>query len=543
MAGSACHPVTDRSIHSQTSHSHNGSASMFHFGLRTLLVVASVVWWSTSTAALAQDRLALVVGVSDYPPPFLTPLPSSVNDAQSIHDFLLDHGYSEAAIDLQKNPTRRELLGTLQATLRRARNLRATRSRRLEQFVFFYSGHGTTVEDGSGGDVRDEGDEDRSDEAIVLLPEKSQQPRSIHELLIRDDQLFTFLQQMSRETRQLIVLFDACHSGGLFRDATQPSRYPTKSLTEANLRKYLTAIKADTDGLRDASQLRARDVVRERAAMPKELEQIECDFLFMAASAAHEEAAAGDPRSQFTDRLMAALVFRQSQVLDDLNVTSLTIENLDTFLTQKLADVRQTPITFARGIDQRSRVLGELFPVPAIGPEQAVGNQSVVRALTWRLLAVQDNQRPQRIPPKQVLEQDQRFVLQIEPTQDRYLYVLFTDPDFAPEVLLPDAGLGESEYLLPARFSVIVPRDGALRLTGPPGVERLRVVLSNEPLDVQAVTELTPMELQAVADASSLQEVAVDKLVQVEANGDAMIYCQGPQQPNVLTFDIVVQHR
>ena len=491
----------------------------------------------------AQDRLALLVGVSDYPRPHLAPLPSSINDAQSIHDFLLANGYPRAAITLQKNPTRREFLAGFTEAIRQARDYRTSHGRKLEQFLFFFSGHGTTVADGSAGDLRDEGPDDLSDEALVVLPEAGQNPSSINELLIRDDQLYALLRQMSRQTKQIIVVLDSCHSGGMFRSAQdQPKpRFPTKSLAETSLTKYLKAVNADATGLREDSP-KSRDIVRDKRALPAELNQIESNLLFLAASAAHEEASAGDPRSQFTDRLLKAFTNRRQQVLTELKAKTLTIENLDTYLTQRLKAVEQTPIVFSRGIATTTNIFGGLFPSKQSVTGEAKADDGLV--LTWRLLSANDNQRPKKLSPLEVMPSGQRFVLQIEPTQARYLYVVYVDPEFSPELKLPEPETGEDDYLLPARFAVTVPRNGSLAFTGEPTTETLRIVLSKKRLGAAGVKELAASRLLLADTVEEAKKLATQGLAQARNQlGDQVVYStQSGQQPSIVVFDIELKH-
>jgi hypothetical protein len=328
-------------------------------------LVAALLW---PTVGQSQERLALVIGNSDYPAPYITPLPSCVNDAQAIHDFLLTAGYSESTIDLLKNATRQQMVDAFARSLKAARDARIARGRPLEQFVFFFSGHGTTVLDGSGGDVRDEGPDDLSDEAFVAVPVVGENPTITDEILIRDDLFFEFLRQMSGETRQMVVLLDACHAGGLFRGTTaaedEAPRYPNKSVSEQDLAKYLSAVGASAAGLRpDEDNFRARDIVRERSRLPRELNLITCDFLFAAAAAEDQKAAGGDPRSQFTDGLMQALVTRRESILRAANSDVLTIDLVDKYLTERLASYQQSPMLICRGrsIQPSTVFLGELF--------------------------------------------------------------------------------------------------------------------------------------------------------------------------------------
>jgi hypothetical protein len=513
-----------------------------------LLLVAS---------AQAQSQLALIVGISDYPGPNLVALPSSVNDAQAIHDFLSSAGYPPSAIQLKKNITRREMVDSFSATLRAARDARIARGKPLDQFVFFYSGHGTTVADGSNGDVRDEGPDDSSDEAFVFLPEAGRPPRTIDDLLVRDDLFFEFLQNMSRETRQLIVILDACHSGGLFRggdlEAVPASDFPTKSVSERDLLQYLTAVGGNTAGLRADQELQARDIVRDRKSLPRELEMIECELLFAAAATDLQAAASGDPRSQFTDRLMSAVMYRPTQVLEELNARSLSIESLDEYLTAQLASVRQTPVIFARGIPTSTAFLGELFVPERQSVTPIDSDQPYRHAATWRLLSVQENQRPETINPNQVLETDQAFLLQIEPTEERFVYVVVVPEDARPELILPDSGENrfEEDYRLPADFSVSIPRDGPFRFTGEPGTETLHLILTRQPIARDRIAQLTPDRVHHIADSRQWNPDEPQPLVPNDAtlvqvhqlDASQQVFLTPGNAGETIVLEVVLKHR
>jgi hypothetical protein len=88
--------------------------------------------------------------------------------------------------------------------------------------------------------------------------------------------------------------------------------------------------------------------------------------------------------------------------------------------------------------------------------------------------------------------------------------VLYLEPGSEPYVLLPEAAAGEQvdDYLLPARFSVSVPRDGHFVFTPPAGVERLRVVLTEEPMPLQQVVRLPAWSIPRVNSVEDVGRAA-----------------------------------
>ena len=103
--------------------------------------------------------------------------------------------------------------------------------------------------------------------------------------------------------------------------------------------------------------------------------------------------------------------------------------------------------------------------------------------LRYTLEAEEDGERSP-VAATEGFENGDRFTLRVRPTHDAYLYLFVSDPDggftlVAPDLeedgSLPSAEEGDKDARLPAGES--------LRLDDEPGVERLYLLASTEPLD------------------------------------------------------------
>src|SRR5262249_39088866 len=103
--------------------------------LRFVALVACGAWLS-ATPALAQSRLALVIGNSNYRS--VTPLPNPANDARAVADQLKGMGFEvDAASDLTQTDMRRAI-----------RDFAAKIAQKGPETValVFYAGHGVQVD-------------------------------------------------------------------------------------------------------------------------------------------------------------------------------------------------------------------------------------------------------------------------------------------------------------------------------------------------------------------------------------------------------------
>lgn len=160
------------------------------------------------SSASARDR-ALIIGVNEYMHPKVGDLRNARSDAEKFLNFTLT--------DLQFDPADVMTLFDTQATGATVRDAIQTHliegSSPGDRVLFYYSGHGTRVDDKNGDE------DDRLDEAIVL----SDAGLAKGGLMIDDelDRALSWLQD-----RRTLFVFDSCHSGSVHRDVGAQEALP-----------------------------------------------------------------------------------------------------------------------------------------------------------------------------------------------------------------------------------------------------------------------------------------------------------------------------
>ena len=120
----------------------------------------------------------------------------------------------------------------------------------------------------------------------------------------------------------------------------------------------------------------------------------------------------------------------------------------------------------------------------ASGPASAIG-------LGYTLFMRDRNGRSVRVEPGREFRNGDRVRISLEPNVDGYLYVFHTEGNGPAEMIYPDARLGGGENWIEAHVPIEVPSseetDERLRwftFYGDPGIERLYVVVTREPLPI-----------------------------------------------------------
>src|SRR3990172_521284 len=144
-------------------------------------------------------RYAILVGINEYAnankvPP-IRPLRFAVSDAQSLASFLTQNG-GFLAEDLHLLVNTKATKAAIYAALRALRD----RVREEDTVMFFFSGHGTV------GNARD------GQPHYYLVPHDGN-IADLDGTAIRDDALEELIGQLP--AKKVVVLLDACHSGGL----------------------------------------------------------------------------------------------------------------------------------------------------------------------------------------------------------------------------------------------------------------------------------------------------------------------------------------
>mmetsp|Transcript_41486 Transcript_41486/g.95362 ORF Transcript_41486/g.95362 Transcript_41486/m.95362 type:complete len:290 (-) Transcript_41486:75-944(-) len=117
-------------------------------------------------------------------------------DARSMQKLLQQCGISDVTVLLDNDNTKGRVVGAIQNV--------AARCAPGETFVFYYSGHGTQVEDLDGDE------DDGKDEAFCFVDENG---RVSHDTLMTDDEFRELLISSTDEDTNVFIISDCCHSG------------------------------------------------------------------------------------------------------------------------------------------------------------------------------------------------------------------------------------------------------------------------------------------------------------------------------------------
>lgn len=153
---------------------------------------------ANSASAVANGSYyALVIGIDDYPAP-MRRLKTAVNDARAVGQMLHDRYGFQVQLFVDADATRSNILNVLNA---RYRNSLAP----SDNLLIYYAGHGYY---------------DRDADKAYWLPVDAESSLSANR--ISADDLTTAIRALP--ARHVLVVSDSCYSGGLSRDADEPSR-------------------------------------------------------------------------------------------------------------------------------------------------------------------------------------------------------------------------------------------------------------------------------------------------------------------------------
>lgn len=224
-----------------------------------------------------QKAVLLSVGISQFrlPPTAITYLKGPEKDAKQIVTTMEDL-YKKMGIGLEtrllvnQNATKSAMMEGL--------NWLLTNADGQTDVFFYYSGHGTEVPDQDGDEATGQ------DQAFI--------PYDYEETIdsvILDDTLYQVYRQIAAKARRFVLLIDACHSGGLYKN------------TDMVLAKgfYFRGI-----------QTKAAFGDLTRSSTIEDLSEIEKNVFFISAARSNEralDALQGDTYSPFTKYLIEAL--------------------------------------------------------------------------------------------------------------------------------------------------------------------------------------------------------------------------------------------
>jgi hypothetical protein len=139
---------------------------------------------------------ALIIGINNYTDPSVPDLNYCVNDANDMHDTLIQNGWKDEEITLllDGEATKNAILSAMDSMVKNADA--------SDYILIFYSGHGTFIADSSGDET------DGTDEAIVPVD----YIYGNNSTLILDDEIGECFA--SCKTEKGAFIFDSCNSGG-----------------------------------------------------------------------------------------------------------------------------------------------------------------------------------------------------------------------------------------------------------------------------------------------------------------------------------------
>jgi hypothetical protein len=173
---------------------------------QAMLLLAAALFLQT-TAAQSPAKIALLIGVGQYPEGSGWQRLNSANDVALLRNTLIQQGFPASNIF-----TLQEGAATRQAILAAIREKLITRAQPGGTAFFHFSGHGQQLQDDNGDEA------DGYDEALAPFDAQREYKPGVYtgQNHLRDDELGALLSELRRKlgpTGHLLVLLDACHSG------------------------------------------------------------------------------------------------------------------------------------------------------------------------------------------------------------------------------------------------------------------------------------------------------------------------------------------
>ena len=150
---------------------------------------------------------ALLVGINDYPRP-LAPLQACCSDTLKVHHLLRRLFPGEQLVDrilLNEQATRKHVIAGFREHLKRAG--------KNDLAFFYFAGHGALLN--TAPELRSAGlSSKKEDEALVCYDSRMEGG-----LDLADKELALLIEEVARNGARVILVLDACHSGGVTRTA------------------------------------------------------------------------------------------------------------------------------------------------------------------------------------------------------------------------------------------------------------------------------------------------------------------------------------
>jgi uncharacterized caspase-like protein len=195
--------------------------------MKQSLFLLFTLLWSHSLLHGQARKVALLVGVGEYASADFKDKPlNATTGVQMMQATLLQKGFSAQDIRVLTNAD------ATSEGIRKAFDAHLLQAGPGDVAVFYFYGHGTQIQD----DNKEEADQ--LDEALVPYDGQRSSEKN-HRQLIRDDELGRWVESLRRKAGpegQVLVLLDACHSGGGLRGrngSAKPDRHDMAREAEA----------------------------------------------------------------------------------------------------------------------------------------------------------------------------------------------------------------------------------------------------------------------------------------------------------------------
>lgn len=320
-----------------------------------------------------------------------------------------------------------------------------------DNFVFFYSGHGASIDDKNGDES------DGKDETLVLKD---------NELFV-DDELYLYLSKINSKK---FVFFDSCHSGTAFKSLSLDTRQPQGGKFSKSL-GYISNPKGV--GVTEIEPVAEDEIA---------------SLLFFGAAKDNEYAQAGEKGSLYTVSVNEALKREKADMNDDGKIkfselekfTALHIKKLCRNLGYRESDVH-TPQMHTESFNKEQDAVHVLKSM--IGNNSSGTLSQLERE--FDTLIDQGMADPLRVSAKSTYKDGDRIQLTIDTEgMQGYLYLIYVDPN-EYTLLYPNKFSKESQQVS-GSIQFPAPKFGRFSLTAqkPYGRTVVYTILSQEPLDL-----------------------------------------------------------
>jgi hypothetical protein len=414
-----------------------------------------------STIVLGADR-ALIMTVSEYP---RAPLPGASRDQDNARQIL-------SLLDVSLDNVRSVRDGALSAAGIKSELAQLAADTQSGDRVFiFFSGHGSSR----------------------LIDGRCQQALVGHDLdYVNPADITSTLAAIKDKAAKVVMVIDACHSGGVVADAA------TRSLTKSRFRaKFLDADNPEERCAKPANVIEERiGGLRSAKGIP-----VAGNYLYLAAAQANEVAFDDEVAGGLaTSSLLACLKggvpdLDQSGAVSFSELAQCAQQRIDGLLT---SDPVNRPHHIALAGNRDLPIVSKAAPTtsaPAADPVATLRDLANAADSRWSV-------RVDATPPRARIGKD-AFRLTVTSSQDGYLSLLYVGSDGKEFLQLYPEAPGQQ---VPVKTGQVFRIPGEFAAGGPAGTNRVLAIVSASPRDYSAILGQQGAAAATMATARALQE-------------------------------------